>query len=247
MRSNTSVMRTHHILFTFVTSLFIPACQATHVKGSGDVVKRSITVAAFHGIEVEGSMDVVLTQGATQSVVVEAQANLIDLLELDVSKGVWSIETKEDYSTDKPFIVHITAPVIDKVEVDGSGDVTCNGVFKSAAMDLSVEGSGNITMNFQSEKASAAVAGSGDMTLTGTCTKLSVSVAGSGDVNAKALKAADASVDIAGSGDVTLDASQRLDVSIAGSGDVNYAGKPANINRNIVGSGEVRALDHGPR
>lgn len=240
-------MRTPHALLAIALLSFIPAAKADCVKGVGEVVKKSLTVEALHGIALEGSMDVVLTQGAVQSVEVEAQANLIELLETDVKNGIWTIETKDGFTTNKPFIVHITVPMIDEVSVDGSGDVTCNGTFRSEDMRLAIAGSGNITLNFESKEASAAIAGSGDMTLTGTCTKLSVAVAGSGDVNARALKAADASVDIAGSGDVTLDASQSLEASIAGSGDVSYKGSPAHISRNVMGSGEVRSLEHGPR
>ncbi len=240
-------MRTPHALLAIALLSFIPAARADCVKGVGEVVKKSLTVDALHGIELEGSMDVVLTQGAVQSVEVEAQANLIELLETNVKNGIWTIETKDGYTTNKAFIIRITAPVIDEVSLDGSGDITCNGTFKSEAMQLAIAGSGNITMNFESKEANAAIAGSGDMVLTGTCTKLSVAVAGSGDVNAKALKASDASVDIAGSGDVTLDASQSLEASIAGSGDVSYKGSPAQVKRNVMGSGEVRALDHGPR
>lgn len=54
-------------------------------------------------------------------------------------------------------------------------------------------------------------------------------------------------VDIAGSGDVVLDASQSLEASVAGSGDVSYTGTPARISRNVMGSGEVRWLERGPR
>ncbi len=233
---------------------FVPAlvlvvftAQADCVKGVGEVVKKSLSVDALHGISVEGSMDVVLTQGAVQRVDVEAQANLIELLETKVVNGIWEITTKDGYSTDKTFTVHITVPVIHRVSVDGSGDVTSKGAFTSDAMELAVAGSGNITIAFDSKKADVMIAGSGDMVLSGTCERLKIGVAGSGDVDARKLKAADAIVEIAGSGDVTLDASQSLEASIAGSGDVSYKGSPAHVKRNVMGSGEVRSLEKGPR
>ncbi len=227
--------------------LFTTLASADCTKGVGPVVKRSLSVDALHGITVEGSMDVVLTQGAQQAVEVEAQANLIELLETKVINGVWEIGIKDGYSTDKPFIVYITAPAIDRIHVDGSGDVSSKGTFTTDAMDLAVAGSGNITIDFNSGKAKVDIAGSGDMVLSGTCDKLTVGVAGSGDVDARALTTSDASVDIAGSGDVALHASKSLEASIAGSGDVSYKGAPARISRNVIGSGEVRPLDHGPR
>ena len=50
------------------------------VKGTGDPVTRTLTVADLHGIHVQGSVDVQLVPGATQQVSVEGQANIIDLL-----------------------------------------------------------------------------------------------------------------------------------------------------------------------
>ena len=108
--------------------------QADCVKGIGEVVRKPLTVDALHGISVEGSMDVVLTPGPVQSVEVEAQANLNELLENRVVNGVWEIRTKDGYSTDKTFTVHITAPVIDRVTVDGSGNVTSKGTFTSCLL-----------------------------------------------------------------------------------------------------------------
>ena len=240
-------MRTPHALLAISLFSVALAARADCIKGVGLVVKKQLTVDVFQGISVEGSMDVVLTQGATQAVEVEAQANLIELIETKVVNGVWEITTKDGYSTDKTFTVHITAPVINEVHVDGSGDVSSNGTFSSEVMALAISGSGNITLAFTSKKADVSIAGSGDMTLSGTTGELNVDVAGSGNVDAKRLKATDAAVNIAGSGDVVLDASQRLEASIAGSGDVSYTGSPANISRNVMGSGEVRSLDRGPR
>lgn len=240
-------MRTPHFLLVAAILSFAPAAQADCVKGTGEVVRKSLSVDAFHGIHLEGSMDVVLTQGATRSVEVEAQQNLIELVETRVSNGVWKITTSDGFTTNKNFIIHITVPMIDEVSVDGSGDVTSKGTFTSDAMALAVAGSGNITLAFNSKKADVDIAGSGDMVLSGTCGQLKVGVAGSGDVDARALKATDATVDIAGSGDVTLDASQSLEASVAGSGDVSYKGSPSRVKRNVMGSGEVRSLDHGPR
>lgn len=240
-------MKTTLVLLSLGLSATINTASADCIKGVGEVVKKSLTVDAFHGISLEGSMNVVLTQGATQSVEVEAQANLIELIETKVVKGVWEITTKDGYSTDKTFTLYITVPMIDQVAVDGSGDVISNGTFTSDAMELAVAGSGNITIAFNSKTADADIAGSGDMVLSGTADKLNVNVAGSGDVDARELKVADATVDIAGSGDVVLDASQSLEASIAGSGDVSYKGAPARISRNVMGSGDVRSLERGPR
>ncbi len=236
---------------TFIALSFIAstsfAAPCDHVKGTGNVEKKSLTVQSFHGIAMEGSMDVVLTQGPTQSVVIEAQANIAALVTTEVRNGVWIISTDKSYSTDKDFVVRITVPVIDVVHLDGSGDVTSEGVFDVGKMDLNIAGSGNITLAFNASSTQADIEGSGDMKLSGSSNKVSIQIAGSGDVNAKELRSNEASADISGSGDVTLYAAESLEASIDGSGDINFLGRPGRVNTNVNGSGEVRQVGVGPR
>ena len=227
-----------------VLSLFTQgmlAAPCVHVKGSGNVVRKVLSVEAFHGIAVDGSIDVVLTPSGNQQVEVEAQENLIGLVTTEVRNGVWVIGTSKGYSTDKPFVVHISAPVIDVVSIGGSGNVKGTGAFTAGWVRLSVQGSGDMDLAFISGALDASVAGSGDIKLEGRCTDLRVLVQGSGEINAKGMVAENASASTSGSGDISVHTSGRLDASVAGSGDVVYEGEPANVSTNVAGSGEVRA------
>ena len=75
------------------------------MKGTGETVKKSLTVAPIHGIEITGSLDVELTQAPAQSVEVEGQANVAELVQTTVTDGIWKINTSKCYSTDKPFTI----------------------------------------------------------------------------------------------------------------------------------------------
>lgn len=225
------------------TAAFVQASWALpcdHVKGTGEVVKKGLAVDAFHGILVEGSIDVVLTKSSAQKVEVEAQANIGELVTTEVNNGVWTITTSKNYSTGKTFTIYISVPVMDEVHILGSGDVSGKDTFTAGKVDLSIEGSGDIDLAFEASDVSAHVAGSGDIKLSGSCGALAVAIEGSGDVNARAMKAKNAAVSTMGSGDVTVTASESLKASIEGSGDVVYNGSPASVTKNVSGSGEVR-------
>ncbi|MEO8067168.1 MAG: head GIN domain-containing protein [Flavobacteriales bacterium] len=220
------------------------ASPCDHVKGTGEVVKKTITVADFHGITVEGAIDVVLSQSATRSVEVEAQANIGELLTTEVRNGVWIIGTGDkSYSTDKTFTVHISVPTIDMVSIEGSGDVKGNGTFAADNVDLDIQGSGNINLAFAAKSIQADIEGSGDMVLKGTCATFKAQVEGSGDISANGLVSAIVNVSVEGSGDVAVVANESLEASVAGSGDVTYKGHPKNISRDVSGSGEIRSIE----
>lgn len=221
----------------------VPTTADHHVKGQGEVVKRTLTVPAFHGIVLEGSMDVELTPSGTRSVVVEAQANIAELVTAEVKDGICHINTKGDgFSTDRTLTVHISLPMIDFVSIEGSGDVKGTGLFTMDDLKLSTNGSGDMTLEVAAKKLAASIEGSGDMKLSGSCDQVKVSVQGSGDVNARGLKSSSAQVAIAGSGDVTVNTSMELTASVEGSGNVLYEGDPKNVSKDISGSGEIRSL-----
>ena len=120
--------------------------------------------------------------------------------------------------------VYITLPMIDELSVAGAGSIIGETDFTNVD-DLEVS-----------------IAGSGDITLNGSGEDLEVSVAGSGDIDLAGFKVDDCEVSIAGSGDCEVNVSGSLEVNIAGSGDVKYKGDPDKVKSSIAGSGDVRSF-----
>ena len=213
-----------------------------HVRGEGDVERKTLEMGAFHGIIVDGSMDVELTQGQVQSVVVEAQPNIAALVTTEVKDGIWTITTSKNFSTSKILVLHITAPMIDVVEIEGSGDVNGTNAFSGDAIRFGIDGSGGIDMACATKSIDASISGSGSIHITGSSTSLKVDVGGSGDIDARELRTVDARADISGSGNISLHATGEVDASVNGSGDIIIHGSPTDVRRNVRGSGEVRLV-----
>ena len=233
----------HRIASTLLllSALTLTSCRlAECMTGNGEVEKRGLEIQPFHGIVVEGSMDVQLTKADVQQVTVEGQANLIDKLNKEVRDGLWHIGIDDCYRTNKPFVVHIAIPTVDRVIVEGSGEVKGSEPFSVDDLVVEVRGSGAVNMNIDAGKINAVVQGSGDIVLGGTCTSVSGTVQGSGDLDLRRLKATDAVMTVAGSGDIRVQASGSLKAMVQGSGDILYSGSPASIDRTVQGSGDVR-------
>jgi len=231
-----------HLLFLALllsVSLLASCWTGTCVTGKGAVIKRDLVVASFHGIVVQGSMDVRVSPAPSQAVEVEGQENLVGLVESEVRDGIWTIRTSECYRTDKPFIVYIRVPTLDKVIIQGSGDVLGTGTLETGSMDLTVQGSGDVDLTVKASKVEAFVQGSGTIKLGGTCDDLNAEVQGSGDVKAGNMSTANATANVNGSGDITVKVAGTLDAVISGSGDVRYKGTPAEIKKQVSGSGDI--------
>lgn len=83
------------------------------------------------------------------------------------------------------------------------------------------------------------VANSGSITAEGKVEDLFITVLGSGEAKLGKLAARNVTVQIMGSGDATVAPAEKLAVTIMGSGSVHLKTRPAQVTRQIMGSGEI--------
>lgn len=233
---------------TIVTFLLISTSACTQnwssgpgVSGEGPKVTKTLDIATFDGLALNIAADVMIRQGSPQSVKIEAQQNIIDLLKKEVKDGVWKISFEKNVRNASDIKIWVTVADIKQLSVSGSGSIIGENSFSNlGALALAVSGSGAIKLDSDSKSLDAAISGSGNMSLNGNTGASTMRISGSGDIEAFGLKARTCEVKISGSGDSNVNVSESLDVAIAGSGDVYYKGKPS-VRSKISGSGNVQS------
>lgn len=218
--------------------------SANRIEGSGVVADEARALTGFHALRLSGPIDVVVHQSARDGVKVQADGNLLALVDTVVRDGVLEIALRRGASlhTRHPIVVTVDCKTLDAVFASGSGDIRIDRV-QTHAFNLAVSGSNDVEVDaLETEILGVSMSGSGDFRAAGHALTQGYSLAGSGDVHAADLVGEQVAVKIAGSGDAQVHATQTLAVSIAGSGDVRYRGHPR-VSRAIAGSGEVTALD----
>lgn len=234
---------------SFIAALLLPLALAAPsswaaTAGSGRSASEARELAPFRAIAVRGPIRLVLRQAAAQSVQVQADDNLLALIETVVEDGRGGptlrvgIRRGESIRPRSDIVVDVGVAQLERIDSAGAGSVEVDGL-SGPALALSLSGSVDARLRgLALDRLSLRIAGSGDIAAAGRADRLELSIAGSGDVRAQALQAQDVSVRIAGSGDASVDAGRSLEVSIAGSGDVAYTGN-ASIKSSVAGSGSI--------
>ncbi len=232
------------LLTTLPAALFFSSCEKDRSceKGDGPIETAELNIADFHSFSLELPATVFLTQGSEQRVLVEAQSNVINDLEVDVRNGHWEIELDECYRKYKDVVFYITIPEIEKIGVAGSGEVIGENTISEDNVELSIAGSGDIDLSLHVERLETKISGSGDMKLEGSTDFHEAAISGSGDISAYDLESEVTDASIAGSGSCRVHVNDALDVTISGSGDVYYKGDPS-VNSVISGSGDIHKID----
>ena len=231
------------ILFIAVV-LFATTIQAQKkIKGNGKITTINRTTSEYDSVDCAGSFNYVLVAGTEGAIKIEGEENLLQYIITEVKEGRLIVKTENrinlQCSTNKTIKITIPIKDIDQVSLAGSGDLWSESNITATTLDVSLSGSGDVTLQIQATSTKAALTGSGDITLKGTTNNLDASVTGSGDFHGFDLISNDTNVNITGSGDASVVAKERLKARVSGSGDIRYKGSPKNEDSKVAGSGSI--------
>ncbi len=214
----------------------------------GPVVTEQRQVSNFTAVDVSGSGTLIITQGSTPGLVVEAKRGVLDRLNVTVSGGTLTLDCDGRWYTpwtlwaDDHVTYRLTVVDLTKIAAHGSTDIQAEGALVADQFDLSASGSSDVALELKVQTLSVRTSGSADATLSGTVDVLDFTSTGSASVYSRELQSRVATIDCSGSADFEVSVSEQLNVNISGSGDVSYAGDPE-IKSSISGSGSIDRLE----
>jgi hypothetical protein len=232
------------LMLTALVAACLAGCQvpgpANVVRGSGNVRTESRTVQGFDRVEVDGQGVLTITQGAAESLRVQAEDNLLAVLRSEVAGGRLRLGPAPGTSIapTRPIRYDLTVTRLSAIDSTGAAEVTTSGL-SADRLALTVTGSGSADLGRSTVGGlTVGITGSGGVRMAGEATSQTVTVTGSGSYAASGLSSRRAAVESTGSGDCALRVSDHLSVTVSGSGRVTYVGSPA-VDRRVTGSGTV--------
>ncbi|HRW20860.1 MAG TPA: DUF2807 domain-containing protein [Bacteroidales bacterium] len=258
-------MRKLLILFAILSmAVILNSCWTPFntIRGVGMLITDTISVGNINGVEVNDVINVVLINSDTSYVVIESQKNILDLVEITVSNGICSVGFKKNVNVmpTLPATVYLFSPIINSIQIDGSGNVSTTNSFDSISnLNIKLYGSGDLQFDWAyADNIFIDIDGSGDMDIFGNGGNVRTTIDGSGDLLIHS-NLNSSRFDLNGSGDCTITGSvNNNNLYVDGSG--NFYGFGYNtlttyvrvrgsgnseiyvsdeLNVNILGSGDV--------
>ncbi len=242
-------MKAKNIALLFVTIFaltLISSCSMIStdcVKGKGTITTSELSIEKFTGIDLAIANNVTISQGKEQKVEVTGHPNIIDKIKTNVKDNVWTIDLKAGCYKDYKLSVNITIPVLNHIELSGTGDVTVNDFAEQSKLALDLSGTGDIILNnFEGiDKLSVLLSGTGDIKANkdiSTLKTLDCGISGTGDYKGFNISCENGTVKSSGTGDCQLTVSKTLNANISGTGNIYYKEQPT-ITKNISGTGSI--------
>lgn len=227
-----------------VLTISCSAQWGNKISGNGNVVTVERNLSDYEGIGISGWFDVDLVAGNEGDITLEGESNLLDYIITEVKNGKLSVKVEKGVNL-KPSSwksgIKITIPIesINSIALSGSGDIVGKTTIKTDEFKTAMSGSGDITLDIESESVSATMSGSGDITLSGNTNTFDATVSGSGDIKAYELTAYTVDATVSGSADIKVTAKEKLKARVSGSGDISYRGNPTKLDTKTAGSGDI--------
>ena len=201
--------------------LLVAGCHhgmRAQVKGSGirKVEKRSLT--GFTSISTEGAFTIEVTCQKDPGLEVEADDNVLSLIETEVSNNVLRLRSAKNYSTSEPVKIRISVPNLEGLSAEGAGKIDIKDL-NNDKFEINAEGAPAISVS-------------------GKTKLIDIDTSGAGKIDTHNLHAARGVVESKGVAQIDLDVTDQLDVTISGPSSVYYKGDPK-VNKTIHGPGKV--------
>ncbi len=232
-------------------TLTFAALGATADAGAADPVRETRAATGFSKIEIDGQADVILRQGTTEGVTIEATAQALRKIETEVRGRTLEITLIDqrhwwdwilgDGPTHSP---RITIDFINLEKVDAAGSIRITAsAWKSEDLRLELAGASTLRIgDLQASRLRLDGAGAVNAELSGKVAAQFIDLSGVSSYQAGRLETESAALQVSGAGKALVNASKSLKVEISGAGVVQYIGNPK-IQQEISGVGKITRHD----
>ncbi|MBN1298339.1 MAG: DUF2807 domain-containing protein [Actinobacteria bacterium] len=243
-----TILITLSLAMSLIIAMALSSCitiKVNSLKGSGEVVTQEFEVSGFDKLSFSGMGKIIIEQTGQESLEVEAEKNIIDALNIDVSAKRLNIGLKKGFINiipTKDIIFRLNVKDLSKIDLSGVGSIICEG-FETESLSIDSSGLGNIQYALNAQTLEISISGAGKIVMSGEVDVQEIEVSGVGTYDAKELVSNDCVIDISGAGRALVNVAQTLDVSMSGVGNVEYKGNPS-VKQNISGiGGTVKSID----
>jgi hypothetical protein len=240
--------RTFATAILIITVLVLSACRLPFVdvkRGSGVLVTETREVSGFSEVRLDGAGQLMITQGETESLEIEAEDNIIGELTSEVRGQTLVLGFQDQFLRStiiptKGITYTLSVTDLTAITFNGAGDLEMDSL-DTSSLELVINGAGQINLDdLTADSLTVQITGTGTISISGQVPAQSVTIDGAGNYQAGDLQTSSTTIDINGLGNGTVWTTDTLDITIDGGGTVNYYGDPS-LTQEINGVGDINS------
>ncbi|MFC1730692.1 head GIN domain-containing protein [candidate division KSB1 bacterium] len=236
------------VMILIISTMFLFNCQAKEKDlwqgniTSNSIIKQERKVSSFDKLKIGSALDIVLSQGDKEMVVVEAPENIIEKIITEVRGSELVIRVQQHTKNLNNVKITIFFKDLEAMNISGAVDVENEGTMKFQKLEMSISGASNVDFKMNVDKLALIISGASDLTLIGTAESAKIEVSGASETKGLDFIIQDAMVEASGASEVSINAKESLAVEISGASTVTYKEGPPVFKSHVTGGGSLRKI-----
>jgi hypothetical protein len=188
-------------------------------------------VKGYHGIEVSNAIDLYLSQGSEETVVVSAKdikwrdrirTEVVDgILKISLDGKTWGVGL-----SDKKLKAYVSFTTLDRITASGASDVYVDGVITSEKLALNLSGASDFKGAIKVGELQLEQSGASDTHITGEVSGTAIiRSSGASDVKGYDLTIRECTAHASGASDIRVTVSKQLSADASGASSIYYKGE----------------------
>lgn len=221
------------VIITAVLALLMTSCNSNFgIRGNGHVISQDRPVdGTFTEIEVSRGLDVYLTQGDHQSITVQADDNLHDVIKTVIEGKVLKIYADENINYSSAQKILISFNSISKITATSGSDVYATNKFNIDRLNLISTSGSDLTLEIDAQTLECIVSSGSNLNVSGTVINFTADASSGSDIDASNLKAEISRVKATSGADIKVNTTQELYANANSGGDIKYQGNPIKVDK----------------
>ena len=232
------------ILSTLILSVLFTSCIfSPSIKGNGNVVKQTRSLHDFETIKVSRGMNVYISQGSTTRVIIEADENLLKVIETEVNDGVLKISCKANIKRAKSKKVFVSVPNLERISATAGSNIFSETLLDFKELDISASAGSNINLEIKTGSCSASASSGSNIKLNGKTKSINAKASSGSNIQSGKLKSANCKAKVSSGANIWVSANKSLSGDASSDGNIFYYGNPDDTDINLSSGGNVIKKD----
>ena len=196
-------------------------------------------IRPFSGLKVSQGIEVLLKHGDRESVKVEANIKLSDVI-TEVSGDYLKIHLEDGKFRNVSVKVYVTYVRLEKIIASSAARVYGEDAVKSDELEISASSAAEIELELKVKHLEVKASSAADIELDGVAEKVLFDVSSAGEIDAYDLLGKNVTAEASSAGTIKLNVEQELEAEASSGASIRYRGNPSKSITNSSSGGSVK-------
>ncbi|WP_405605731.1 head GIN domain-containing protein [Polaribacter sp. Asnod1-A03] len=236
---------TQKIITLLLVTVLLSSCSAemfNSISGNKNVVTENrSTKEDFSAIKINNGLDLYISQGSKNKIIVEADENLQEIIKTEVNNGVLKIYAEKNIWRSKARKVYVTVKDLESISATSGAEVYTEDTLKLDNLIVGATSGADVEISVDVNTIETSATSGADIEVSGIANNHISSATSGASIEAYKLRSKNATARVTSGADINLFASETIDAKATSGGDIDFKGNPKKVDKTSSSGGSVSA------